>query len=36
MGTEQVNKVMDGASDTVDDIKKNFAGGNNNNNNNQQ
>ncbi len=36
IGTEQVNKVMDGASDTVDDIKKNFAGGGNNNNNNQQ
>jgi hypothetical protein len=35
IGTEQVNKVMDGASDTVEDIKKNFAGNNNNNNNNQ-
>ncbi len=26
MGTEQVNKVMDGASDTAEDIKKNFTG----------
>jgi len=32
MGTEQVNKVMDGASDTAEDIKKNFTNNNNNNN----
>ncbi len=34
MGTEQVNKVMDGASDTAEDIKKNFSSSNNNDNNN--
>ncbi|NLA86281.1 MAG: ubiquitin [Clostridiales bacterium] len=34
MGTEQVNKVMDGASDTAEDIKKNFSSSNNNNDNN--
>ena len=28
LGTEPVNKVMDGASDTADDIKKNFTGEN--------
>lgn len=27
MGTDSVNKVMDGASETVEDIKKNFTGG---------
>lgn len=31
VGTEQVNKVMDGATDTVEDIKKNFTNNNNNN-----
>jgi hypothetical protein len=33
MGTDQVNKVMDGASDTAEDIKKNFTNNNNDNNN---
>ncbi|NMA24188.1 MAG: ubiquitin [Clostridiales bacterium] len=33
IGTEQVNKVMDGASDTVEDIKRNFTNNNNGNNN---
>lgn len=33
IGTEQVNKVMDGATDTVEDLKRNFNSNNNNNNN---
>lgn len=33
MGTEQVNKVMDGASDAAEDIKRNFTNNNNDNSN---